>query len=151
MPVVGLLLIAASFTLRRMIFLGFGGVLIYAWLSWLAFDLFRSSALFPIVLATLGLSIILAAVWVQRAYPRVIARVNAGLADPRPWLPAGYAAPGAIIVLALAMMVISIPGDRAYRRDMDEQMRRATIDTVGPPIRKAQPPDDASRPNPPDQ
>ena len=152
MPVVGLVLIAASFTLRRMIFLGFGGVLIYAYLSWLAFDLFESSALFPIVLATLGLSIILAAVWVQHAYPRLVARVNAGLSDPRPWLPAGYIAPAAIIALALVMMVTSIPGDRAYRRDMDEQVRRATAaDTLRPPRREPAPQRDAPPRSPPDR
>ena len=136
-PVVGLLIIAASFTLRRMIFLAFGGVLIYAYLSWLAFDLFRSSTLFPIVLATLGLSIILAAVWVQRAYPRLVSRVNAGLTDARPWLPAGYLMPSALIVGALAMMVISIPGDRAYRRDIEAEVRRseAAMDTLRPPQR----------------
>ena len=148
MPVVGLLLIAASFTLRRMIFLGFGGVLIYAYLSWLAFDLFRPSALFPIVLATLGLSIILAAVWIQRAYPRLVARVNAGLSHTRPWLPGGLLAPGAIIVGSLAMVMVSLPGDRAYRRDMDEAMERAMQDTVAPSLRRESLPGDA-RPLPP--
>ena len=149
MPVAGLLIIAASFTLRRMIFLGFGGVLVYAYLSWLAFDLFRSSTLFPIVLATLGLSIILAAVWVQRAYPRVVARVNAGLADTRPWLPAGYLAPAAIIALSVVMMVVSIPGDRAYRRDMDAEIQRSMRDTVAPPQRPSGRPGDVRVQPPP--
>ena len=149
MPFVGLLIIAASFTLRRMIFLAFGGVLVYAYLSWLAFDLFRSSTLFPIVLATLGLSIILAAVWVQRAYPRLVARVNAGLADSRPWLPGGFLTPAAIILAALAMMVISMPGDRAYRRDMEAEVQRATRDTIGPPPRRSGLPDGARVSPPP--
>ena len=150
MPVVGLLIIAASFSLRRMIFVAFGGVLIYGYLSWLAFDLFRSSTLFPIVLATLGLSIILAAVWVQRAYPRLVSRVNAGLSDPRPWLPAGYFTPAALIIFALGMLVVSIPGDRAFRRDMEIDMRRNTGDSVQAPVRGPPPPGDAgTSPNPP--
>ena len=151
MPVVGLLIIAASFTLRRMIFLAFGGVLVYAYLSWLAFDLFRSSTLFPIVLATLGLSIILAAVWVQRAYPRLVARVNSGLSHSGPWLPGGYLTPAAIIGGALVMMVVSIPGDRAYRRDMEAEMRQyeERIDTVGPPAPGTAPRVDRGPPSPP--
>lgn len=149
MPLVGLLIIAASFTLRRMIFLAFGGVLVYAYLSWLAFDLFRSSTLFPIVLATLGLSIILAAVWIQRAYPRLVARVNAGLSDSRPWLPGGFVMPAAIIVAALAMMVISMPGDRAYRRDMEAEVQRVMRDTTGESTRPPGPRDGASVAPPP--
>ncbi len=107
-PIAGLMIIIASLTLRRVIFLVFGGVVVYAYLAWLAFDLFRSSTFFPIVLATLGLSIILAAVWVQRTYPRLVARVNAGLSDPRPWLPAGYLTPAMLIVFSLIMMGVSI-------------------------------------------
>ena len=151
MPVIGLMIIAASFTLRRMIFLAFGGVLVYAYLSWLAFDLFRSSTLFPIVLATLGLSIILAAVWVQRAYPRLVARVNAGLSDARPWLPGGYLMPAAIIVGSLVLMAVSIPGDRAYRLDMEAEMRRyeERIDTVRPQPPGAAPPTEREPASPP--
>ena len=145
-PVAGLLLIAASLTLRRVIVLAFGGVLVYAYLSWLAFDLFRSSTMFPIVLATLGLSIILAAVWLQRSYPRLVARVNAGLADQRPWLPGGYLGPAAVTVFALVMMIASIPDDRAYRRSMDERMRQADAEREAAPGRAPPPqPDSSSR------
>ena len=135
-PVVGLLIIVASLTLRRAIFLAFGGVMIYAYLAWLAFDLFRSSTLFPIVLATLGLSIILAAVWVQRTYPRLVARVNAGLSDPRPWLPAGYLTPAMLIAFSLFMMTMAIPADRAYRRTMDEEIRRVEPTATPRPARR---------------
>lgn len=144
-PIAGVLIIAASLTLRRMIFLAFGGVLVYAYLAWLAFDLFRSSTVFPIVLATLGLSVILAAVWVQRSYPRLVARVNAGLSDPRPWLPAGYLTPAMLIVFSLGMMTMSIPGDRAVRRSLDEEIRRAELRTEAPPARRSLPPDTAAQ------
>jgi len=127
-PIAGLMIIIASLTLRRVILLAFGGVLVYAYLAWLAFDLFRSSTFFPIVLATLGLSIILAAVWVQRSYPRIVARVNAGLSDPRPWLPAGYLTPAMLIVFSFIMMVMSIPGDRAVTNDRDVEIRGAEAD-----------------------
>lgn len=132
LPVVALLTIAASLTLRRVILLAFGGVMLYAYLTWLAFELFRSSAIFPIVLATLGLTIILGAVWLQRAYPRMVARVNAGLADPRPWLPAGYLTPILVTAFALGMMVLSLPADRAFARRMDEvtRLRNITVDSI---------------------
>ena len=152
-PLIGLLIIAASLTLRRMIFLAFGGILIYAYLTWLAFDLFRSSTLFPIVLATLGLTIILAAVWVQRAYPRLVARVNAGLADSRPWLPAGYLTPALVIGFSLIMMVLSIPGDRAFRRTMEEEYRRseaAAAEAPPPRLRASDAQPDSVR-RPPDR
>jgi hypothetical protein len=144
-PIVGLLLIVASLTLRRLIFLAFGGVLIYAYLAWLAFDLFRSSTLFPIILATLGLSIILAAVWVQRTYPRVVSRVNAGLSDPRPWLPAGYLTPSMVIAFSMVMTAASIPGDRAERHRMNEEMRRSREEVRRDPTAD----DPRSRPRPP--
>ena len=125
LPVLALLVITASLTLRRAIFLAFGGVMLYAYLAWLAFDLFRSSAMFPIILATLGVAIIIGAVWIQRAYPRMVARVNAGLADPRPWLPAGYVTPVIVTLFSLGMMILSLPSDRAYERRMAEERRRS--------------------------
>ena len=124
LPVVALLTVAASLTLRRVIFLAFGGVMLYAYLAWLSFELFRASALFPIVLATLGLGIIVGAVWFQRSYPRMVARVNAGLADPRPWLPAGYLTPVLVIAFSLVMKFLSLPSDRAYARSNAAAMRR---------------------------
>ena len=154
LPIVGLLIIVASLTLRRLIFLAFGGILIYAYLTWLAFDLFRSSTLFPIILATLGLSIILAAVWVQRSYPRVVSRVNAGLSDPRPWLPAGYLTPAMLIVFSVIMMAFSIPGDRAERLRMNEEQRRMMEDlrrerVANPPPRVRAIPADSPARTPP--
>ena len=154
LPVVALLVIAASLTLRRVIFLAFGGVMLYAYIAWLAFDLFQESAVFPIVLATLGLGIILGAVWIQRAYPRMVARVNAGLADPRPWLPAGYLTPVAVTIFAVVMTFLSVPSDRAYerrmaeqRRELEESLREPRAEPVQPPDRQPTP-DTASTPTP---
>jgi hypothetical protein len=130
--VVALLTIAASLTLRRVIFLAFGGVMLYAYLAWLSFELFRESALFPIILATLGLGIIVGAVWFQRSYPRMVARVNAGLADPRPWLPAGYLTPALLVLFSFGMMILSLPGDRANSRREAAEYRRMQEEAAQP-------------------
>ena len=154
LPVVALLMITASLTLRRVILLAFGGVMLYAYLAWLAFDLFRASALFPIVLATLGLGIILGAVWIQRAYPRMVARVNAGLADPRPWLPAGYLTPVVVTLFALIMTFLSLPADRAHerrmveaQRQMEAQLREGTVRQLTSSPERPRSPDSLTTPD----
>jgi hypothetical protein len=50
--------------------------------------------------------------------------VNAGLADPRPWLPAGYLTPALLVLFSFGMMILSLPADRAYSRREAAEYRR---------------------------
>jgi hypothetical protein len=59
--------------LKRATFMVFGAFGVYGYLGHLAYRVFRDSVLFPFVLALLGLSMILATVWVQRRMSRVMA------------------------------------------------------------------------------
>jgi hypothetical protein len=52
--------------LRRATFLVFGALGVYIYLGHLAYEVFKDSFFFPFVLALLGLSLILATVWIQR-------------------------------------------------------------------------------------
>jgi hypothetical protein len=51
----------------------FGALGVYGYLGHLAYRVFQDSVLFPFVLALLGLSMILATVWVQKRMRRVMA------------------------------------------------------------------------------
>ena len=67
--------VAVSLRIRRREFLVAGAIGFVGYLGWLAFDVFRRTLGFPIVLAGFGLGVILLAVWVQRRYPELINRV----------------------------------------------------------------------------
>lgn len=67
---VNLGLIGLAVKLRRVTFLVFGAMGIYAYLGHLAYEVFKNSVLFPFILALMGLSLILATVWAQRRFLR---------------------------------------------------------------------------------
>jgi hypothetical protein len=68
--VINLALVGAAIKLRRSVFLVFGAMGVYVYLGHLAWEVFQDSVLFPFVLALLGLSLILGAVWGQRFWKR---------------------------------------------------------------------------------
>ena len=75
----GLVSVALSLRIRRREFLVAGAVGFVGYLAWLAFDVFRQTLGFPIVLAGFGLTVILLAVWVQRRYPELLRGKEAGV------------------------------------------------------------------------
>ena len=115
-PLIALGLIAASFYLRRRLLTAFGTVVLFAYLAYLAFDLFEDSPAFPAVLATLGILLILAAVWVQKSYPVLARRLGASDPTAPPRLPGHFAAPAVLCAFCLVMLVPAIRADRAQRR-----------------------------------
>ena len=124
LPLLAILAIAASLYLRRRAFLVFGALALFWYLGWLAFEVFREAAAFPIVLATFGIAVILTTVWLQRNYPRLVERVNtASRADRRPWIPGGYVTVLAPAVVAVALLLAMHPVEQR-RRDRDRQMRQ---------------------------
>ena len=68
--------VVVSLRIRRREFLVAGAIGFVGYLAWLAFDVFRRTLGFPILLAGFGLAVILLAVWVQRRYPDLLARVS---------------------------------------------------------------------------
>ena len=122
LPAVAILVIAASLYLRRRAFLVFGALALFWYLGWLAFEVFREAAAFPIVLATFGIAVILITVWLQRTYPRLVERVNSGSADSRPSIPGGYVTMLAPAVIAVALLLTVYPIERS-RHERDRQMQ----------------------------
>jgi len=77
--------VTLSLRIRRREFLVAGAVGFVSYLAWLAFDVFRQTLGFPIVLAGFGLTVILLAVWIQKlTAARPAMSSKAGTADSRP-------------------------------------------------------------------
>lgn len=122
---VALGLVALSLRTRRRVLLvaGVGGI--FGYLAWLASDVFKDGAFFPVALATLGAGLILTTVWLQRRFPALAARVGGATGKDLPWphwlswLPA----------LAGAVLAFSALGDANHaearqREQLLEQRRR---------------------------
>lgn len=116
-----ILSVVLSLTLGRRLFLVSAVIGSISYLSWLAFDVFRRTAFFPIVLAAFGLTIILAAVWVQRRYPSLARRMAAQRAGAGRDVPGGNWGFVAAVVLALLLFVRELPD--AHRRELDRARR----------------------------
>ena len=111
----GLLLAAVIFAfaavhLGRRIFLiaAFLGFVVY--LGYLAFDVFKEALEFPVALATVGMVVILSAVWLQRRYPSLVRRGEP--TDRRP-IPGAPLALGGALLIALVMIPAGIPEAKA--------------------------------------
>ena len=120
MPVVWLVLIAASLYLRRRLLL-LGGVLgIFGYLAYLAGEVFRDYVSFPILLAGFGILLILVTVWTQVRFPalanRLDARRDGGGGQPGlPWQLPMSALPA---MWALGMAGLALVGrDENLRQD----------------------------------
>ena len=114
---VGALLVVASLYLRRRIFLFFGALASVAYLFYLAFDVFRQTLSFPILLASFGLAVILLTVLFQRRYPSIARRMDAARGPGQSTLPGGYYALGVAVAIALVLLVTAPPRERARQRE----------------------------------
>ncbi len=119
-PLVSLAAVALSLRIGQRLFLVAGVLGLVLYLGHLAFDVFAGTVLFPVALAALGLGIIVATVWMQRSYPRLAARVGAS-AGAAHRVPGGLLTLLAPAALALLLLVISVPRERARA---DEQLRQ---------------------------
>ncbi|MBA4072905.1 MAG: hypothetical protein C0497_13855 [Gemmatimonas sp.] len=133
-----LLVITASVILRRRVLLVVGLFGVFGFLAWLAFDVFKLTTAFPLVLATIGISIIVLTVWVQKRFPEAIRRMGGDPSKPARF-PGGVAVLLAPAVLGLVLMQDSARMDReeaADRRSANrvrearQRMRRDSIDAV---------------------
>lgn len=108
--------------LRRRLLLAFGFITAAAYLGYLVMDLFRDVVALPILLATVGLAIILLAVWAQRAYPRLVAQADAARGG-RSTLPGGPALLLAPALLALVMVGPARARDVEFDRENRQRQR----------------------------
>jgi hypothetical protein len=139
---IAIIALAVAIYMRRRLFLIFGAVTFIWYLGWLAFDVFRKVVALPIMLATVGFLVILGAVWLQRNYPRIVARVSASNQGRRT-MPAGHVLFLTPALLALLMIPLAGRVDReldrkrrqdqqawAIRFERQERARRAARDSA---------------------
>jgi len=115
-----LLVITASVILRRRVLLVVGLFGVFGFLAWLAFDVFKLTTAFPLVLATIGVSIIVLTVWVQKRFPEAIQRMGG---DPSK--PARF--PGGVLALLVPALLGLVLMQDAARLDRERAAdRRST-------------------------
>jgi len=123
LPLVAAALVTASLYLRRRTLLVAGGVAAFGYLGYLAFDVFRRVVALPIALATLGLLVIVTTVWLQRRFPKLVARVSREDAAGVKTLPAGALA--VLGPLAIAFTAMTFAAREADERTADREWRSA--------------------------
>lgn len=111
-----LLVITASVMLRRRVLLIVGLFGLFGFLAWLAFDVFKLTTAFPLVLATIGVSIIILTVWVQKRFPEAIQRMGGDPSQPARF-PGGVLALLAPALLGLVLMQDAARLDREAAAD----------------------------------
>jgi hypothetical protein len=123
LPLVAAAFVTASLYLRRRTLLVAGGLMAFGYLGYLAFDVFRRVVALPIALATLGLIVIVSTVWMQRRFPRLVARVSSEDTGGRKTLPGGALAVLGPVVIALVAMLFA--GSEALERTREREWRDA--------------------------
>lgn len=159
-PVVALMALTVSVYLRRAVWTVAGAVILFAYLIWLATDVFKLGLAFPLLLVVSGLVIIIGTVWVQRKLPTLFSR-DLRDASGRPRLPGGWGAAALPLVLCTVMLLVVVPGRqveedrlnrvrareiRARNKAMGARMlERRNIDSTGHVSPAAPKPPDAPR------
>jgi hypothetical protein len=106
-PALGIGAVVVSLMIGRKTHLVFGVLLIFLYLMYLAAEVFRSTAYFPVALAALGGAMLFATVWMQRRFPALASRLGAkrsgrGGLPGSPWMPWIFAAAALGITLLRA-------------------------------------------------
>lgn len=122
-PMVGVAAIVVSLMIGRKTHLLFGVVVIFMYLMYLAGEVFRSTAFFPIVLASLGIALLFATVWLQRRFPALATRLG-GTRNARGGLPGAAWLPWLFAGLALGITLLRIPeaAEERVNRDFRERL-----------------------------
>lgn len=121
LPLISIGATALALHLRRRAWLVAAAVTGLCYVGWLASEVFRDSAAFPVVLATLGLLVILGAVFAQRRFP-FLTRGFDGDVETRP-LPGGQLITVGLLAIAIALTAAEIPEARQRQREEDAQRR----------------------------
>ena len=124
LPLVAAVLVIAALYLRRRVLLLAGGVALFGYLGYLAFDVFEKVIGLPIALAGLGLLVIAATVWMQRRFPVLVARMGGAHEPGARALPGGAISVLGPVVIAFTAMVFAVPEAREDVIDRQWQTRR---------------------------
>ena len=122
LPAVAIGAVAAALYMGRRTHLVFGAFAIVMYLFYLAGEVFRSTAYFPIVLALMGGAVLAVTVWVQRRFPELVSRLAARRGG-RGGLPGSPLIPWLVALLSLGLTVTQIPEAAEERVNRDFQQR----------------------------
>lgn len=122
LPVLAFLSAAAALYMGRKTHLVFGVVVLFMYLFYLAAEVFKATAYFPIVLALLGGSLLALTVWLQRRFPELTARL-AALRGGRGGLPGSPVLPWMFVGLALGITLLRVSDAAEERLNRDFQQR----------------------------
>ena len=123
LPLAATALVAASLYLRRRVLVAAGLVAMFGYLGYLAFDVFRRVVALPVALAGLGLAVIVAAVWLQRRFPTLVARVSRDDPAGVKSLPTGPIAVLGPLAIAVTAMIFAGTEARERTAERDWRMR----------------------------
>ena len=104
-PVLGVGAVVISLMIGRKTHLVFGVLAIFMYLMYLAGEVFRSTAYFPIALAGLGLGMLFATVWTQRRFPALASRLGV-YRSGRGGLPGSAVMPWLFVGLTLGITLL---------------------------------------------
>lgn len=122
LPVLALGGIAAALVMGRRTHLVFGVFAIFLYLLYLAAEVFKSTAYFPVILALLGGATLFATVWLQRKFPALASRLGVRRGG-RGGLPGSAVMPWLVAGMALGITLLRLPEVEEERINRDFQMR----------------------------
>lgn len=124
LPLLAAGMVMVALVIRRRALLALGMLGIFAYLVYLADEVFRNSGAFPIVLAALGIITILGTVWIQRRYPSLVQRFGS---DSRRLLPWSQGMAWLPVFFAFSMALISLADAAEERANRAFQERLALL------------------------
>lgn len=122
LPILGVGAVVVSLMIGRKTHLVFGTLMIFMYLMYLAGEVFRTTAYFPVALAALGGAMLFATVWLQRRFPVLATRLGAHRAGRR-GLPGSPVMPWLFVGLALGITLLRAPEAVEERVNRDFQQR----------------------------
>jgi hypothetical protein len=121
-PLLGVGAVVVSLMIRRKTHLVFGVILIFLYLMYLAGEVFKSTAYFPVALAALGGAMLFATVWLQRRFPSLASRLGAKRTG-RGGLPGSPVLPWLVTAMALGITMLRAPEAAEERLQREFQQR----------------------------
>jgi hypothetical protein len=142
-------LVVLSLYLGRRTILVFGVIGIFGYLAWLAVDVFGNVIDFQLTVASLGILLILATVFLQRRFPALVERVNRDRDPTRRGLPGSNLTSWLPAILAAGLTIAQIPDldEQRRQREFRERLRilRQHSGSMRPPREGRNPADNARR------
>ena len=121
LPLLAIAAVAAALYMGRRTHLVFGVFALFMYLFYLAAEVFRSTAYFPIALAVLGGALLAATVWLQRRFPMLASRL-AAQRGRRGGLPGSPVMPWLFVAMALGITLLR--GEEAAEERLNREFQQ---------------------------